>query len=105
MKKRKNAMTNFTDANILKDGEYVYYAPQGIMTPWNERKFIARFKHRGPVTKAKFLKVLKKYYTVEDYFAKMEAGSAPTQIFMNDGYLTFHRGEDRNYFILDGKII
>lgn len=98
-------MTAFTDANILKDGEYVYFAAEGITTPWNERKFIARFKHRGPVTKAKFLKVLKKFYTVEDYFTKLEAGNAPTQIFMDDGHLTFHRGETRNYFILDGKII
>lgn len=100
-------MTAFTNENVHSDGEYVMYHPHGVgKTPWNERKFIARFKHRGPVTKAKFLKVLKKYYTVEDYFAKYDAGRAPTQIFMDDGHLTFHRGEnDRNYFILDGKII
>lgn len=100
-------MTAFTKENILSDGMYVYYAKDGIQTPWNERKFIARFKHRGPVTKAKFLKSLKKNYTVEDYFAKMETGKAPLQIFQDDGHLTFHYGENggRNYFVLDGKIL
>lgn len=100
-------MTKFTNETILKDGEYVYYAPQGIMTPWNERKFIARFKHRGPITKGKFLATLKKRYTVEDYFAKMEAGMAPFKILETDGLLTFHYGENggRNYFILDGKVL
>lgn len=100
-------MTKFTKENILADGMYVYYAPQGIMTPHNERKFIARFKHRGPVTKGKFLKSLIKNYTVESYFAKMDAGRAPLQILQDDGHLTFHYGENggRNYFVLDGKVL
>lgn len=101
-------MTAFTKENICSDGEYVMYHPQGVgKTAWEDRKFIARFKHRGPVTKAKFLKVLKKYYTVEDYFAKMDAGRAPLQILQDDNILTFHYGENgaRNYFILDGKVI
>lgn len=99
--------TKFTKENILSDGMYVYFAANGIQTPWNERKFIARFKHRGPVTKGKFLKSLMKNYTVEDYFTKMEAGRAPTQILMDDGFLTFHYGENgaSNYFVLDGKVL
>lgn len=100
-------MTKFTKENILSDGQYVYYAPQGIMTPYSERKFIARFKHRGPVTKSKFLAVLKKHYTVEDYFTKMDAGRAPLRVLEDDGLLTFHYGENgaRNYFVLDGKVL
>ena len=100
-------MTAFTKENILSDGMYVYYAKDGIRTPWNERKFIARFKHRGPVTKGKFLKSLMKNYTVEDYFSKMEAGLAPFNILEGDGHLIFHYGENgaRNYFVLDGKVL
>jgi hypothetical protein len=40
--------------------------------------FIARFKHRGPVTKAEFLKELMKSHTVEDYVAAMEKSSPLT---------------------------
>ena len=98
--------TKFTTETILKDGQYVYYAPEGAATPWSQRKFIARFKHRGPVTKAKFIKSLMKNYTVESYFAAIEKGRAPTQILMDDGHLVFHYGENNhNYFVLDGKVI
>jgi hypothetical protein len=41
-------MTTFTKQNLVTRGESVFY---------NDR-FVARFKHRGPVTKAKFLKAL-----------------------------------------------
>lgn len=100
-------MTKFTKENILADGMYVYYAKDGIHTPWQERKFIARFKHCGPVTKGKFIKSLMKNYTVEDYFAKMEAGDPPLRILEKDGHLTFQYGENggRNYFVLDGKVL
>ena len=65
-------MTKFNKALINKEGEYVTY---GV-----DRKFIARFKHRGPFTKAKFLKELIANHTVESYFAEMEAGKAPLAI-------------------------
>lgn len=93
--------TKFTKENILSDGMYVYFVAEGA------RKFIARFKHRGPVTKGKFIKSLMKNYTAETYFAKMEAGMAPLQILQDDGFLTFHYGENgaRNYFVLDGKVL
>ena len=67
-------MTKFDKALINKDGEYVSY---GVGA---KRKFIARFKHRGPFTKAKFLKELIANHTVESYFAEMEAGKAPLAI-------------------------
>ena len=65
-------MTQFNKALINKDGEYVTYGA--------DRKFIARFKHRGPFTKAKFIKELIANHTVEDYFAEMAAGKAPLAI-------------------------
>lgn len=89
-------MTTFTKQNLVTVGDSVFY------TAGNDRKFVARFKHRGPVTKAKFLKTLMKHYTPADYFAKMEAGAAPLRVLMNDGLLVF--GDNRK-FILDGKVI
>ena len=89
-------MTNFTKTNLISSGESVFY--NGGDAP----KFVARFKHRGPVTKAKFLKTLRKHYTVESYFAKMTAGVPPLRVLMNDGLLVFG---DNGKFILDGKVI
>ena len=65
-------MTNFVKALINKEGEYVTYG--------SDRKFIARFKHKGPFTKAKFLKELVENHTVESYFAAKKAGKAPLEI-------------------------
>ena len=42
--------------------------------------FIARFKHGGPFTKAKFLKELLTSHTVESYTEAMEKGEAPLTI-------------------------
>ena len=65
-------MTQFNKALINKEGEYVTYGA--------DRKFIARFKNRGPFTKAKFLKELVANHTVENYFAELDAGKAPLAI-------------------------
>lgn len=99
-------MTKFTNENLSYHGGYLHYQPF-TDNYYEGRKFVARFKHRGPVTKGKFVAVLKKHYSVEDYFAKMEAGRAPIQILEDDGLLTFHYGENgaRSYFVLDGKVL
>lgn len=95
-------MTAFAKTNFEYHGGYLHY------NTGNERKFVARFKHRGPVTKTKFLATLIKHYSVEEYFSKMEnLKEAPLQILANDGLLSFHYGENgaRNYFVLDGKVL
>ena len=94
-------MTKFEKANFEYHGGYIHYN-----TPEGERKFVARFKHRGPVTKAKFLKTLIKHYTVEEYFNRLGGaynpnGEASLQILMNDGHLIF----DGKFFFLEGKIL
>lgn len=93
-------MSKFQKANFEYHGGYLHYNHNG------ERKFVARFKYHGPVNKAKFVAVLKKHYSVDEYFAKL-ADHAPLQIFKDDGHLSFHYGENgaRNYFVLDGKVI
>ena len=70
-------MTKFTNENILKDGNSIYYAPDGWETPWSERMFIARFKYpTSPFTMGKFKTQLKKRFTVEAYAAKRDNGRA-----------------------------
>ena len=63
-------MTKFVKTNFKQSGEYVSY----------NGKFVARFKHRGPFTKIKFLKELIANHTVEGYFAELDAGKAPLAI-------------------------
>lgn len=95
-------MTTFAKANFEYHGGYLHYT-----TETGERKFVARFKHRGPVTKAKFIKTLIKHYTVENYFAKLEIlKEAPLQILKSDGLLTFHYNENgRSFLMLEGKAL
>ena len=55
-------MTKFDKSKFSYHGGYLMYGD----------KFVARFKHRGPVTKGIFLKQLVKNHTVEEYFRKNE---------------------------------
>jgi len=104
-------MTAFTKQNLVVSGDYVFYQPPANDS-CQDLRFVARFKHRGPVTKAKFIKTLIKHYTVEAYFARLGGaynaqGEAPLQILMNDDILMFHYGENggNNYFTLEGKVL
>ena len=98
-------MTAFAKTNFEYHGGYLHY------NTGTERKFVARFKHRGPVTKAKFQSMLIKHYSVEEYFSRLGGaynaqGEAPLQIFKNDGLLTFHYNENgRSFLMLEGKRI
>ncbi len=95
-------MTAFTKTNFEYANGYLFY------NTGTERKFVARFKYRGPVTNAKFQAVLIKHYSVETYFARLGGaynaqGEAPLQILMNDEILQFGGENGRGFFILDGK--
>ena len=73
-----------------------------------ERKFVARFKRANPITKAKFQAALIKYYTPDDYFARLGGpynadGEAPLQILMNDGIIL--RDIKTRKFYIDGKAV
>jgi hypothetical protein len=76
---RGDVVMKFDRSQFNYHGGYLTYGP--------DRKFVARFKHRGPVTKSDFVRLLTKYYTVEDYFNRGDR--APLQILMDDGYVTF----------------
>ena len=96
-------MTAFTKTNFEYHGGYLHYT-----TAAGERKFVARFKHRGPVTKAKFQAALIKHYSVETYFARLAGpynayGETPFGIMMYDGILCRHY--KTRELILDGKAL
>jgi hypothetical protein len=59
---------------VTSDGNFLYYMLNG------ERKFVARFKHRGPITKAKFVKQLIANHTPAEYFDKLNSRQAPLAI-------------------------
>lgn len=65
-------------------GEYVFYIVNG------ERKFVARFKHKGPFTKAKFLKQLVKNFSVEEYFSAYDKGVAPLAILRDQDEIWYY---------------
>ena len=67
-------MNTFSKNMFVTSAEYLYYILNG------ERKFVARFKHRGPITRAKFLKQLIKNHTPAEYFEKLDSGQAPVVI-------------------------
>ena len=70
-------MTKF-DKTKFTSGEYVKY----------EGRFVARFKRGG---RASFLSFLVKYFTVEEYFHKLEVEKiAPLTILQSKGYLQPH---------------
>lgn len=91
-------MTNFEKANFEYSGGYLSYKMEN-----GARRFVARFKYNGPVTKAKFLKTLIKHYSVEEYFSRMVL-EAPLQIFERDGHLEYRKENGRIKVVLDGKV-
>ncbi len=96
-------MTNFVKSNFEYRNGYLHYN-----TADGERKFVARFKHRGPVTKAKFQAALIKHYSVETYFERLAGpynayGHTPFGMMMYDGILCRHY--KTHELILDGKAL
>lgn len=65
-------MNQFTKDSLVKEGQYLVFGP--------ERKFVARFKHGGPFTMARFRKELIASHTPASYFAEMANGKAPLTI-------------------------
>ena len=77
--------TRFTKANLHKEaGGYVMYRPD----PAARGIFVARFKYRSPA--GSFMTLLRKKFTVEEYFARLDAGEAPLEIAESKGYISPH---------------
>ena len=81
-------MTNFTKDNLITEGKYLTYFPGGAAnTPYKDRKFVARFRTAGI---GSFATCLRKNFTVEEYFARMDAGESPLPIAQSKGYILPH---------------
>ena len=90
-------MTKFDKSKFSYHGGYLMYQgdyegrpvweAEARIHPSNVGKgkdlFIARFKHKGPITKAKFLKELIANHTVEDYANAYMFGMTPHAILAN----------------------
>lgn len=72
-------MTQFIKDQFQIDGPYVSY----------NGKFIARFKYQA-AAKGSFITFLIKNFTVEEYFAAIDVGSAPLTVAESKGYLLPH---------------
>ena len=68
-------MNKFTKDNLKREGQYLLFGP--------DRRFVARFKHGGPFTMAKFRKELIASHTPNSYFAEYDRGIAPLTILQN----------------------
>lgn len=81
-------MTKFTQQNLIKNGEYLMYVPEGC-TDHRQQKFVARFKY-GRSGMGSFRSFLIKFFTVEEYFSRHETGEAPLTILESKGYILPH---------------
>jgi|TARA_B110000467_G_scaffold163464_1_gene189522 hypothetical protein len=77
-------MTAFTKENLIIEGKYLTYMPD-----WksSSNKFVARFRTAGI---GSFATCLRKNFTVEEYFARMDAGESPLPIAESKGYILPH---------------
>ena len=76
-------MNKFSKDNLKKEGQYLLFGP--------ERKFVARFKYRGPFTMSKFRKELIANHTPDSYFYALDRGIAPLTILKNVNPLWYSR--------------
>lgn len=82
----------FTKETLINRGGYVMWAKDGKWeTPYADWKFVARFRGgRGGGGVRSFMTHVIKNWTVEDYFAAMDAGQTPLEIVKTTGYLLPH---------------
>jgi len=78
-------MTRFTKENLIKEGKYLFYQPAG--GTYGDRKFVARFRTAGV---GSFATCLRKNFTVEEYFGRLDAGECPLPIAESKGYILPH---------------
>ncbi len=78
-------MTRFTKQNLIKEGKYLFYQPAG--GTYADRKFVARFRTAGV---GSFATCLRKNFTIEEYFGRLDGGESPLPIAESKGYLLPH---------------
>jgi len=79
----------FTKENLLDDGMYITYSPTECR--WDvKNKFVARFKGPSRGSRGPFMTFLCKNFTVEEYFARLDAGETPLAIVGSKGFVLSH---------------
>ena len=72
-------MTKFEKDKFVADAMYIHY--QG--------RFVARFKYKKSAM-GSFIAFIRKNFTVEEYFGRMDAGEGPLTIAESKGYILPH---------------
>jgi hypothetical protein len=75
-------MTTFTKHNLTQHNGYVTYQPEE-----GRSKLVARFKY---TTASTFMTLLRKKFTVEEYFERYDNDETPIAIAESKGYLAPH---------------
>ena len=71
--------------SLIKEGKYLFYQPAG--GTYVDRKFVARFRTAGV---GSFATCLRKNFTVEEYFGRLDGGESPLPIAESKGYVLPH---------------
>lgn len=82
-------MTAFTKENLSYFGGYIHYRPHGEYDPTDQR-FVARLKYAATSSKGPYMTFLRKNFTVEEYFGRIDAGESPLTILESKGFLLSH---------------
>ena len=72
-------MAKFERESFRQDAMYVYY----------EGRFVARFKYKKSAI-GSFIAFIRKNFTVEEYFGRLDAGEGPLTIAESKGYVLPH---------------
>lgn len=75
-------VTTFTKNNLSVCRGYIEYSPTD-----GRSKFVARFKVAGA---GSFMTLLRRKFTVEEYFERLDAGETPFHIAESKGYILPH---------------
>ena len=75
--------TTFTKRNLTVSRGYIEYSPTD-----GRSKFVARFKRVAGA--GSFMTCLRKNFTVEEYFTRLDAGETPFHIAESKGYILPH---------------
>ena len=81
--------TAFTKDNLVKDGDCLYYIPTPA-SPYTEWRFVARFKYAAKSSLGPFATFLRRNFTVEEYFALVDADKSPLKIAESKGFVLSH---------------
>ena len=77
-------MTNFTKDNFRVSRGYVTYIADG------RTRFVARFKYGATSSARPFATFIRRNFTVEEYFGRLDAGESPLEIAASKGFVLSH---------------